>query len=160
MLARRATIRKPARRQAKRTGSVPSKSLGTLGNGSKLTTFAVHRATTPTTTRVSFTSNTATCSIGNSTDTASPGLGPTTPVPNEVGSRKSLSPPKSSLHNPNYNKNRTSIGTSGNVTPQRPSLFEAYAILKVSIYHIALYFILTTEISNILSHIHSNDLTS
>ena len=129
MLARRATIRKPVRRQAKKTGSLPPKSLQTLGNGSKLTTFAVHRATTPTTTRVSFTSDTATCSIGNSTDTVSPGLGPTTPVPNEVGSRKSLSPPKSSPHNPNY-KNRTS---TGNVTPQRPSLFEAYAILKVSI---------------------------
>ena len=68
MLARRATIRKPARRQAKRTGSLPPKSLGTLGNGSKLTTLAVHRATTPTAIRVSFTSDTATCSIGNSTD--------------------------------------------------------------------------------------------
>ena len=129
MLARRATIRKPIRRQAKRTGSLPPKSLGTFGNSSKLTAFAVHRATTPTTPRVSFTSNTATCSIGNSSDAISPG--PTTPVHNEVESGQSIPLSKSSLQNPSC-KNRTSIGTPGNVTPQRPSLFEAYAILKVS----------------------------
>ena len=131
MLARRATIRKPIRRGGKRTGSLPPKSLGNIGNGSKLTTLAVHRATTPTTPRVSFTSNTATCSIGNSSSAVSPGVGPTTPVPNAVNSGKFNSQPRSSLQTPNC-ANRISTGTSGNLNPQRPSLFEAYAILKVS----------------------------
>ena len=132
MLARRATIRKPIRRGGKRTESLSPKSLGTIGNGStKLATIAVHRATTPTTPRVSFKANTATCSIGNSSDAVSSGLGPTTPLPNEVDCEKSSSLLKSSLQCSNCTI-RTSTGTPGSRNPQRPSLFEAYAILKVS----------------------------
>ncbi len=137
MLARRATIRKPRNRNAKRTGAQAPRSLGTSGNSLKLTPVrhGESRAVTPTSTRVSFNCNTETCSIGNSTIVPFPGTGParpTTLTPNKTDT--SAIPPslsKPSLSNSN-GANRTSLATSGSPNPQRTSLYEAYAILKVS----------------------------
>lgn len=134
MLARRATIRKPRRHPTKRPGATPPKSLGNFGNTLKLTTIqsSASRATTPSATRVSFTCETGTCSIGNNTGLSSEGESrPTALAPNATDTAISPSLAKSSRTDTNCT-NRTSIATSGNLNPQRTSLYEAYAILKVS----------------------------